>query len=141
MELCVALCKHNIVLVDTVKNTPKYTDGSKRLDISYRTADKKKTALEIKIAHPGTFESYKHDCKKDLDKLTSASGFDNRYFLLVVVSTLTESEFVNNYSWHNWIEEIFAGETPEPSSKQLKNGGSVHIYISSIPYIEDSLIS
>jgi len=141
MELCVALCNSEEVKSKSVKNTPNYINDSKRLDITYKTTDGKKTALEIKIAHQGTYESYKHDCKGDINKLSSASDCKNRYFLLVVVSTLTDKEFVNDQSWSNWIKEIFSSKVPEPNSKQLKNGGSVHFYISQRPYIESSLIS
>jgi len=141
IELCVALCNTEKVKLGSVENTPNYINDSKRLDITYKTTDDKKTALEIKIAHPGTYESYKEDCKNDLKKLAYASDCENRYFLLVVVSTLTDKEFVDDQSWSNWINEIFSSKVPESNSKRLKNGCSVHFYISQRPYIESSLIS
>ena len=132
MELCTSLCVDPSINDDSVFNTPKYENETKRLDISFQKDDEK-YAVELKIAHPGTYNHYHKSCIKDLTKLQEAKDYDHRIFVLVVTTTLSADEFIKDSIWKPWLDKIFAEK--RYSIKSLvhkKNSGSTHIYISEV---------
>jgi len=132
MELCTSLCVDPSINDDSVFNTPKYENETKRLDISFQKDDEK-YAVEIKIAHPGTLEKYKGACSEDFIKLQRAGDYDHRIFVLVVTTTLSADEFINDSIWKTWLDKIFAEKRYSIKSlDHKKNSGSTHIYISEV---------
>ncbi|MDE1236499.1 hypothetical protein [Vibrio aestuarianus] len=134
LELCVSLCQDTAVNQSSVYNTPPYVGdtGKMRMDVSFVRMNKKH-ALELKIAHPGTLEKYYDACIHDLNKLPKALDCNHRFFALVVASTLSVDEFINDDEWNNWINKIFIGHTVFKKSLSLgEHQGSAHIFICEI---------
>lgn len=135
LELCVALNKDLSIKKNAVWNTPKYKhNNGERLDIGFTYKDEN-YAIELKIAHPSTLEQYKNSCKHDIEKLSSAKEYHHRFFVLLIVSTLSAEEFASDEVWGNWVNDIFKEGLGKLDAIDLGDSkGSVNIYMSEITY-------